>query len=294
MRKYGTLFTWAVIEDEIMKLAEKEKILLQVNPKSHVREWKPSRKSFKLEQSTIWRFFRRGDWAVHDSRYRGNWAPQVPRNLILKYSKRGQTVLDSFVGGGTTLIECWLEGRNGIGVDASPWAVEVTRHKLAEMRMLAKRDKFELPKVHVTVRKGDARKLNFISSESIDLICAHPPYFDSLRYTRSAKEDLSQIHDLQRFNEEIGKVACELYRVLKRGRICAVLIGDVRRNGEFIPLERYVSDEFAKAGFKLKERIIKEQHHDGSTSFYLDMTKTGKHWIAHEYLLIFKKSTLKT
>ncbi len=45
-------------------------------------------KEFKLETTTVWSFPKRGDWATHylNAKYRGNWAPQVARNLILRYS----------------------------------------------------------------------------------------------------------------------------------------------------------------------------------------------------------------
>ena len=62
-------------------------------------------KSFSPEQTTIWSFPDRGKWATHSGGYRGNWSPYVPRNLILRYSKPGDWVLDQFSGICTTLVE---------------------------------------------------------------------------------------------------------------------------------------------------------------------------------------------
>ena len=42
---------------------------------------------FKLENTSVWGFKERGNWATHKGDYRGNCPPQVPRNLILKYTK---------------------------------------------------------------------------------------------------------------------------------------------------------------------------------------------------------------
>ena len=42
--------------------------------------------NFEQECATVWSFPRRGNWATHKSTYRGNWAPDVVRNLILRYS----------------------------------------------------------------------------------------------------------------------------------------------------------------------------------------------------------------
>lgn len=71
-------------------------------------------KDFRLESTTIWNFKERGNWATHSGDYRGNCAPQIPRNLILKYTKEGDIVLDPFCGSGTTLIECKLLNRKAV------------------------------------------------------------------------------------------------------------------------------------------------------------------------------------
>ncbi len=60
---------------------------------------------YRIEDSTVWSFPNRGNWATHKSNYRGNWSPYIPRNLILKYTKEGDWVLDQMMGSGTTLIE---------------------------------------------------------------------------------------------------------------------------------------------------------------------------------------------
>ena len=80
---------------------------------------------FELETNTVWAFPNRGKWATHDAKYRGNWSPYIPRNVIVRYSAQGDLVLDQFVGGGTTAVEAKLTGRNFIGIDINPLAVEL-------------------------------------------------------------------------------------------------------------------------------------------------------------------------
>jgi len=66
------------------------------------------------------------------------------------------------VGGGTTLIECKLLGRNGIGIDINPDAIMITRDRL---RVESIDENF--PKTEQKTYVGDARNLNLIEDESI-------------------------------------------------------------------------------------------------------------------------------
>lgn len=121
---------------------------------------------FELETNTIWSFPERGKWATHDAKYRGNFSPHIAKNIILRYSKENDTVLDQFVGGGTTLIECKLNNRNAIGIDINPSAVEISRQKLY----------FDYnDKPQIEIYQGNALSLDKINDNSIDLICTHPP-----------------------------------------------------------------------------------------------------------------------
>ena len=46
----------------------------------------------KLKITTVWSFPERGKWKTHNSKYRGNFTPQIPRNIILRYSKEEDVV----------------------------------------------------------------------------------------------------------------------------------------------------------------------------------------------------------
>ncbi len=235
--------------------------------------------NFELETNTIWAFSNRGKWATHDAKYRGNWSPYIPRNVILRYSNEGDTVLDQFVGGGTTAVESKLIGRNFIGIDINPNAVELSQNKC----------NFEFDSnVDISIRLGDARKLD-LPDESIDLICTHPPYADIIRYSENIDGDLSHL-PIKSFLMEIGKVAKESFRVLKKGKFCAILMGDTRKNGMVQPLAFETMRIFELAGFKTKEIIIKEQHNCKATGFWkTNSVKYNFLLLAHEYLFIFKK-----
>ncbi len=244
-----------------------------------ITKWGPD--DFELEMTTHWSFPNRGDWATHDAKWRGNWSPYIPRNIMLRYSKENDLVLDQFAGGGTTLVEAKLLNRNIIGVDVNDVALERCREKID----------FEYNEANgkVSLYKGDARSLDFIEDESIDLICTHPPYANIIQYSNDIQEDLSLLK-VNDFLEEMKKVAAESYRVLKKDKFCAILMGDTRQKGHMIPMSFEVMRIFEEAGFKLKELIIKEQHNCKATGYWkTNSVKYNFLLIAHEYLFVFRK-----
>lgn len=241
---------------------------------------------FELEKTTVWSFENRGNWATHQGNYRGNWAPEIPRNLILRYTEPSELVLDQMVGSGTTLVECKLLGRNGIGVDINPDAVMVAWNRL-DFAYTANDFQETTQKLY----HGDARNLDLIDDESIDLIATHPPYASIIPYSHKTTEgDLSRVHSVDEFIEGMKDIARTSFRVLKPGRHCGVLIGDTHKHRHFVPISTMVLLTFLDAGFVLREDVIKEQWHTETMrgrwrkSFNHDFLLTF-----HEHLFIFRK-----
>ena len=244
-----------------------------------IKKWEPE--DFELEMTTHWSFPKRGDWATHDAKWRGNWSPYIPRNILLRYSQEGDLVLDQFAGGGTTLVEAKLLNRDIIGVDVNDVALERCRDKVDF--------EHEGADGKVYIRKGDARDLNFVPDESSDLICTHPPYANIIKYSEDISEDISLLK-IPAFLEAMKDVAAESYRVLKKDKFCAVLMGDTRQKGCMQPMSFDVMKIFQDAGFTLKELIIKEQHNCRATGYWkTNSVKYNFLLIAHEYLFVFRK-----
>jgi len=253
-------------------------------------------KDFKEEQTTVWSFKQRGNWATHSGEYRGNWSPYIPRNVILKYSKPDELVLDYFCGAGTTAVESKLLGRRCIAFDINDKAIELAKKNVnftVELQQLTFIDEKSHLKVYEPeLSVGDARDLSFLQDNSIDLICAHPPYANIIHYTDSKGGDLS-FFDIDEFLKEMAKVAKESFRVLEPGRQCAILIGDTRRKKHVIPLGFKLINVYLDAGFKLRELVIKRQHNCKTTGFwYANSIKYNFLLLAQEYLPIFEKPKL--
>ncbi len=234
--------------------------------------------NFHMEPTTVWSFSDRGSWATHSGSYRGNWSPYVPRNLILRYSNPGDWVLDQFMGSGTTLVEVKLLNRNAVGVDINPQSVSIAETNL----------KFQCDtNSKIFTRNGNATDLYFIKDSGIDFICTHPPYANIIKYSKGIEGDISLL-EVEDFVCEIKKVAKESFRVLKKGKKCAVMIGDVRKYGKVIPLGFRMMECFLQAGFVNQEIIIKEQYNCRSADYW-EKQNNNFLLLAHEYIFVFHK-----
>jgi len=237
---------------------------------------------FKPEITTCWSFPERGNWATHNPKYRGNFAPQIARNIILQYSDEEDLVLDPMVGSGTTLIECKLLHRNAIGIDINSKAVELTKKALEfDFKTNSKQ----------IVYQGSVTDLKNINDNSIDLICTHPPYLNLVTYSDGKIDgDFSNISSPGKFCSELEKGIKEMYRALKHNHYCAVLIGDTRKGQHYVPLAYMVMNKFLQNGFVLKEEIIKTQHNCTYSIKWESKAKKYKFYlIMHEHLFVFRK-----
>lgn len=288
------LFTSRVVEREVQRLVE-EGIKLQIPKKKSIDAWQP--KDFHIHRGTFWDFRDRGNWAVHQSDYRGNWSPYIPRTLIKKYTAEEDIVIDPFVGGGTTLIETWLTSRQGFGIDINPLAVTMANSRIQEMfdksviesKISLRKDLMPHVVEGNSIELKETLKGFQIDDNSVKLACFHPPYLNALRYTVSIKNDLSHISNPIEFCNKLQMIAKQVFELLTDDGICAILVGDVRRNKEIIPFGFLVMKQFLDADFKLKDIIVKTQHKDSSTRFWYTKKSQIDFLIAHEYLFIFSK-----
>jgi DNA modification methylase len=191
-------------------------------------------------------------------------------------------VLDPFVGSGTTLIECKLLNRHGIGIDVNPHAVELTKQRISFSATSSAEQETLV---------GDARQLP-LKSASVDLISTHPPYADAIRYSSGLVGDHSCISDIDSFIREVTRVASELWRVLRSRCFCAVQMGDIRRHQHIIPVGFLTMNAFMSMGFVLHDIAIKVQHNCASTDQWSQKAKGASFLLLmHEYIFIFEKMT---
>lgn len=87
-------------------------------------------------ESVDWEFLKDDTrYGTHDfHRYSSKFIPQIARNLIEIFSNPNETVLDVFLGSGTTCVEAELLDRKSIGIDLNPLAYLITKVKITPIK----------------------------------------------------------------------------------------------------------------------------------------------------------------
>lgn len=290
-----------VSKNKIIRIEDQEISLEPIKVRSLI----PSSSELTDISTTVWSFPQRGSWATHRGDYRGNWAPQIPRALISMYTTKGETILDPMIGSGTTCIEARLLGRNCIAVDINYEALMLTMHRIYWLEEAIKKhveSKLEpysigdvsieeVLQTSVRVYHGDARRLEFLSDNSVDAVFTHPPYWNIIEYQGICHPgDLSCTKKLEEYLDLMRDIAREIYRVLKPGKYAAILVGDTRVRKHYVPISHHVLRVFLEAGFVLKEEVIKVQHKMKTTREIWRRIKNRDFLlIAHEKLFILRK-----
>jgi len=245
----------------------------------------------EIMTDSLWVLDKRDSSGAHIGWYWGNFIPQIPHQMMLRYTKKGDWVLDPFAGSGTTLIECRRLGRNGIGIELNPDVAEKARELV---------NKEQNPSnVKTVIVVGDSRKIDLkeiLSKQGIKevhLLIMHPPYHDIIKFSNSP-DDLSNAPSTESFLKMFGEVIDNTYPVLQKGRYLAIVIGDRYSKGNWIPLGFYVLQEVMKRGYSLKSIIVKNFEETRGKRNQKELWKYralvgGFYIFKHEYILLFKK-----
>lgn len=173
-----------------------------------------------FETTTLWDYSRQsyGEKPKGNNKFQGVTPAFIIWNMLQRYTKPGDLVVDPMCGSGTTIDVCEEEGRKGIGYDINPQ--------------------------HPKVIKNDSRIIP-LKDNSVDMVFIDSPYGDNVRYSNEIA-DIGKIsaEDLK-FYEDLEKVAGEIYRILKPGKVIGWLIGD-----------QWVKRKFTPVGFKIYQMLI--------------------------------------
>jgi hypothetical protein len=240
---------------------------------------------------SLWLIEKRDTSGAHLGHYWGNFVPQIPHQLLQRYTKRGEWVLDAFAGSGTTLIECRRLGRNGLGVELNPTVAEQARALVnSEANPHA---------VATDLLVGDSREVDIAAAlaergaRQVQLLLLHPPYHDIIKFSDDAR-DLSNAASCAEFLRGFAQAVEHVTPCLAAGRHCALVIGDKYAKGEWLPLGFYCMNEVLRRGYSLKSIVVKNFEQTRAKRSQEELWRYralagGFYVFKHEYVIIFQK-----
>ena len=245
-----------------------------------------------IHTESLWIEKKRDRSGKHMASYWGNFIPQIPQQMMLRYTRKGDYVLDTFSGSGTTMIECRKLGRNGIGIELNPLVV-----KDSTFIVEGQENPFE---VTTEVVQGNSETIDYKELlkergiKKVQLVVMHPPYYDIIKFSTN-DEDLSNAADVEDFLNRLETIARKTAQILQDGRYMCLVIGDKYTGGEWIPLGFQSMQRILDTGyFKLKSIVVKNfQETKGKRSqkelWRYRAIVGGFYVFKHEYVFLFQK-----
>lgn len=243
-----------------------------------------------IETDTLWIINKRDNSGAHSGYYHGNFVPQIPHQLFSRYTKKGDWILDPFMGSGTSLIEAQRMGRNSIGIELSNDVA-----KEAYDRIITEKNEYTRTKVVVGDSKTHSidKILESVGIKQVQFVIMHPPYWDIIKFSDNP-DDLSQCESLSSFLNSFGKVIDNTTKFLEKNRYCALVIGDKYANSRVVPIGFFCMNLMMEKGMLLKAILVKNfgdtkgksnkqgiwRYRALSSDFYI---------FKHEYIFVFKK-----
>lgn len=222
------------------------------------------------------------------------------------YTKKGEVVLDPFLGVGTTLDAALEAGRRGVGIELNEKFIKLAMDDISTEN-----------KDYVDIIQGDSRYLtDYVKENSIDFVLTSPPYANLLKNINGAfghkwreHSDIDPIQNARPYSDKdsdignmsydesllsIRKVMQECYKVQKNETYAVWVVKDFRSLKESVPYVNFHGDVIQAAqdvGYYLWDIRIYDQTKFRplvvlgypSRNYYMN--------IGHSYILVFKKTS---
>ncbi len=219
----------------------------------------------------------------------------VSRLIEIFTNRDDKVVLDPFAGVGTTVLAAKRLGKHGIGIELNPEFADKARSRCAIASM------FDVPGGSAVIHTANARDLlQYVGEGSVDLVVTSPPYWNILTEKRTAdyKEirhygdeagDLGRISDYHEFLLQLKEIFAKVYRAMRPGAYCCVVVMDLRKKNKFYPFHSDFADSMQEIGFVYDDIIIWDRRHEYNNMRPLGYPHVFRVNKAHEFILIFQR-----
>jgi len=219
-----------------------------------------------FESTTLWDYPKQsyGKNPKGNNKFQGVTPAFIIWNMVQRYTERGDLVVDPMAGSGTTIDVCEEEGRKAIGYDVNPQ--------------------------HPKIIKNDSRKIP-LKDSSVHMVFIDSPYGDNVKYS-DERADIGKISaEDEKFYEELGLVANEIYRVLKPGKVVGWLIGDQWVKRKFTPVGFKIYQLLENVGFEPVDVVCVTRRNQSSNTgiWHYRARKFNFFLRGFKYLHIFRK-----
>lgn len=275
-----------------LKVVEKQKVVTKPYSEIDLNNWKAYP---HIKTDTWWEFAARDKSGGHSNEYHGNYIPQIAQQLYERFTKKGDIVLDLFLGSGTSAIEAVNMERRCIGVELKPELAEYVSTKFTPKQLVTDANIICSDSTSEEAKEKIQARLDIMGKDKAQFLMLHPPYDDIIKFS-DKKEDLSNCTSTEEFYELFSKVAKNGYDMLEKGRFAALIIGDKYANAQIYPLGSECAKKMNELGFITKAIIVKniegnEKAKGKTANLWRYRALNGAFYIfKHEYIYIFQKT----
>lgn len=258
------------------------------------KEWLKLTKSFWMSEK-----------CADDKAAFGHPAPFLIKDiekLISFFTKKGMTVLDPFMGSGTTALAAYHLGRKSVGMDLNPAYRELALERFAKKGMTEQDYRYEI---------GDSMKDLKILGD-VDYIVTSPPYHNILKntskgirndnshkgfrngsrqgveYYSDLPNDLGNQDTYEEFLAMLQHVMEQCYQLLHEKKYCSLVISDFTVNKKEVCVQADMVRLMTDAGFEFVGTTVLLQDNKPLYPFGYPYSYKINHM--HQNLIHFRKS----
>jgi DNA modification methylase len=205
--------------------------------------------------------------------------------IVKFYTDEGDTILSPCCGHITRMTIAHLNNRNFIGYDVSEEFMLANRKVRDELLT----DTLFPSEYKIDLHLQDARHMDEVPDESVDLIESSPPYWDIEFYGDEA-EQLGKLKTYEGFLMGVKEIMAESYKKLKTGKFIVWIVMDFRKNGKFYTYGADCVQLMKEVGFDIHDMYVYAVgEHPLAASFITQLETQKRTAKMHEHIIVGRK-----